>query len=228
MKILFGSVAVDGRGKLGGHVYSKNRAGSYVRTKVTPVNPQTSDQTGVRNNFTSISQAWRGLSDVQRAAWNGAVENFKTTNVFGSLKTPSGAQLYMRLNRNLHTAGQAAISTPPAPSSTTALTSISATADVSSNQFDVDFAPSPVPAGYTLVIQATAQVSPGITFLKNRFRVIATVAAAGTTPADIFTEYTTKFGALVAGNKVGVRGWLVHNTTGLKSLALSTEVIITA
>jgi len=36
MKTLFGAIVVDGRGKLGGHVASKNRHGSYFRTKVSP------------------------------------------------------------------------------------------------------------------------------------------------------------------------------------------------
>lgn len=228
MKALFGSLLVDGRGKLGGHVYSKNRGGSYVRTKVTPVNPQTAAQNDVRTNFTSISQAWRALTAIQQAAWNAAVDNFKTTNVFGSLKTPSGAQLYMRLNRHLHTIGIASISTPPAPSTTTAPTSVSVTTSVAGNQFDVAFAATPVPAGYKLVIRATNLQSPGITFMKNRYRVIKVIDAAGASPADIYTEYTTKFGALVAGQKVGVGIALYSKTTGLRSLEITQESIIAA
>ena len=44
MKAKFGSFIVDGRGKVNGHVISKNRAGSYIRTKVTPVNPRSTAQ----------------------------------------------------------------------------------------------------------------------------------------------------------------------------------------
>ena len=40
-KIKFGMMMTDASGKLGGQVFSKNRGGSYVRTKVTPTNPQT-------------------------------------------------------------------------------------------------------------------------------------------------------------------------------------------
>src|SRR3546814_3353017 len=50
-KVKFGALMTDARGKLGGHVFSKNRAGSYLRTKVTPVNQQTSYQTSVRALF---------------------------------------------------------------------------------------------------------------------------------------------------------------------------------
>jgi hypothetical protein len=53
-KIKFGMMMTDARGKLGGHVFSKNRSGAYVRTKVTPVNGQTTAQTGVRAIFGAI------------------------------------------------------------------------------------------------------------------------------------------------------------------------------
>ncbi len=228
MKALFGSLLVDGRGKLGGHVYSKNRGGSYVRTKVTPVNPQSSAQSDVRTNFTSISQAWRGLTEAQRAAWDSAVDNFKTTNVFGSLKTPSGAQLYMRLNRNLHTAQVAGISAPPAPSTTTAVTLITPAAAAGAATFTVAFAPTPVPAGYVLVVFATAQQSPGKVFLKNQFRVLEVFAAAQATPADIKAAYVARFGALVAGNAIGVGMVLINTATGLKSLMLAKRIIVAA
>jgi len=47
MKMKFGAIVVDGRGKIGGHVASKNRGGAYLRTKVTPSNPQTGYQAAV-------------------------------------------------------------------------------------------------------------------------------------------------------------------------------------
>lgn len=228
MKALFGSLLVDGRGKLGGHVYSKNRGGSYVRTKVTPVNPQSAAQSGVRNNFTSIAQSWRALTPAQIAAWNSAVENFKTTNVFGSLKTPSGMNLYMRLNRNLHTISAASISDPPAPSTTTGVLTNVPAAAAGANTFTVTFTPTPVPAGYKMVIMATAQQSPGKTFLKNQFRVLQVVAAAGASPTNIDAAYVARFGALVVGNKIGVGVYFVNSLTGLKSLMLTAEIIVAA
>jgi len=87
MKIKFGALVVDGRGKIGGHVASKNRGGAYLRTKVTPVNPQTSFQNAVRNRLTAFAQAWRGLAASQRAAWNSSVSDFSKTDIFGDIKT---------------------------------------------------------------------------------------------------------------------------------------------
>lgn len=228
MKVLWGSLAVDGSGKLGGHVYAKNRGGNYVRTKSTPINPQTASQSDVRTSFTSISQAWRALTAAQQVAWNTAVANFKTTDVFGSLRTPSGSNLFMRLNRNLHTIAVAVISDPPAPSTTLSPTTITPAAAAGAATFTVAFTPTPIPAGYKMVIRATAQQSPGKTFLKNAYRVVQVVAAAGTSPTNFEAAYVAKFGALVAGNKIGVSIAFYSSTTGLKSLNLSTEIIVAA
>ena len=52
-KIKFGMMMTDASGKLGGQVFSKNRGGSYVRTKSTPVNRQSSAQMNVRGIFVS-------------------------------------------------------------------------------------------------------------------------------------------------------------------------------
>ena len=53
-KIKFGMMMTDARGKLGGQVFSKNKGGAYVRTKVTPSNPQTIAQTTRRALFAAI------------------------------------------------------------------------------------------------------------------------------------------------------------------------------
>lgn len=58
MKIKYGAGIVDGSGKLNGWVASKNRGGSYMRTKVTPLNPSTSAQQNARGILGSLSTQW--------------------------------------------------------------------------------------------------------------------------------------------------------------------------
>ena len=115
MKMKWGALVVDGRGKIGGQVASKNRSGAYLRTKVTTVNPRSTSQISVRNRLAGLSQGWRGLSAANRAAWNGAVADFAKTNIFGDLVNPTGFNLYQRLNNNLLRIGESALSTPPHP-----------------------------------------------------------------------------------------------------------------
>lgn len=215
MKAKFGSIVVDGRGKLGGHVYSKNRGGAYVRTKVTPVNPQTSAQLAVRGNFTILSQGWRSLSEADRTAWNGAVENFQRTDIFGDIKKPSGINLYMRLNQNLLNAGGTIISTPPAPGTTPSAVTFSAAPDSSPQAFSLVFAPTPVDAAQAYVVECTPSLSPGKSFIKNQYRVVSVLAPAATSPANILAAYQAKFGNLTGGQIVGVRVKAIDLTTGV-------------
>jgi len=65
--IMFG----DGRGTLGGAVYSRNRYGPYIRTWCKPVNPSSSRQQTVRGLFQALAEIWNGtLTDAERTAWN--------------------------------------------------------------------------------------------------------------------------------------------------------------
>lgn len=226
MKAKFGSIVVDGRGKLGGHVYSKNRGGSYVRTKVTPVNPQSVAQMEVRAFFTQLSQGWRELTANQRAAWNGAVENFQRTDIFGDLKKPSGINLYVRLNQNILNAGGAVISDPPAPGVTPDTVVFTTAPDSAPQTFALAFAPTPVPADTAYVVEATANLSPGKSFLKNQYRIISVLAAAAATPANILAAYQAKFGNLVGAQKVGVRVTAVNLLTGIKGAAYEVTSIV--
>jgi len=228
MKAKFGAIVVDGRGKLGGHVFSKNRGGSYMRTKVTPANGQTNAQQARRAALTEFAQAFRALTAAQITAWNNAVESFKSTNIFGDVKNPSGLGLFIKLNTTLDLAGQASITSPPLPTAVTALSSLGGTADTSDQSFVITFAPDPVPAGHRLMIEAGKQFSPGVSSFKGKTRFVQSFAAAQASPADIAAAYIAKYGALVTGQKIPVRAYLVSTTTGLRGTPLNAVITVQA
>lgn len=92
-KIKWGAIVVDGRGKLGGHVFTKTKSGATMRTKVTPVNPQTAAQASARSRLGGNSQAWAGLTEDQRSSWNALASETSKTNIFGDQYFPSGKKL---------------------------------------------------------------------------------------------------------------------------------------
>src|SRR5437867_2761155 len=114
-KLLFTAVVADMRNKLNGTVFSKNRYGAYARTKVTPVNPQSTAQQNQRNTLSTNSAAWRGLTEAQRQSWIDGAINFPTTDIFGNSKILSGQALYVKFNNNLASIGVAPIDTAPTP-----------------------------------------------------------------------------------------------------------------
>lgn len=65
-------------GKLGGSVFSRNKAGYYVRRWANPTNPQTTGQMRARATLASVASAWHSLTDADKGAWNSyAVTDFK-------------------------------------------------------------------------------------------------------------------------------------------------------
>lgn len=214
MKIKFGSAIVDGRGKIGGHVASKNRAGAYLRTKVTPVNPNTSYQAGVRALLSSLAIGWRSLGASAVLAWNGAVSNYKKTDIFGDIKNPTGFNLYQRLNNNLDQIGVAHITTPPLPAAVAQITT-GVLAAAHGGAITVTFTTDPVFTADTMVVDATTSLSAGKSFVKSEFRRIGSYTAVAAHILDLATKYNAKFGAVgAAGTKVFVRLKMINKTTG--------------
>jgi hypothetical protein len=224
-KIKFGMMMTDASGKLGGQVFSKNRGGSYVRTKVTPTNPQTTAQMTVRGIFASISSAWSSLTEANRLSFNNLVGDYGTTDIFGDLHNPSGKALFQRLNQNLEISEQAQITTCVPPSAVPFANLISVTGDVSNAAIDV--VTSGDTTGSKVVIWATPSLSQGTTFVKNKLRQIAVVAGADPQEADVWNEYVAKFGDPVAGANIyfGVR---VINANGQASPLETVKALIQA
>ena len=228
MKVKFGALIVDGRGKVGGHVMSKNRAGAYMRTKVTPVNPRTSFQVIARQRLSTLSAAWASLGDPNRLAWNNAVDLWKSTNIFGDIKHPSGFNLFQRLNNNLAQIGVAQINTPPLPAAIGAWPTFSFIPD-NTGTMVVTFAPTPVPAGFAVLINGTAPCSPGIKNANARFRRITSLAAAVATGVDIQVAYQAKFGAIAPiGDRVFLRAKYINIATGQTGGNVEATAIIIA
>lgn len=201
-KIKFGMMMTDASGKLGGQVFSKNRGGSYVRTKVTPTNPQTSAQSTIRGIFASISSRWSSLTDAQRNTFNGFVQAYARTDIFGDLRNPSGKSLFQRLNQNLENSGQAQIDVCTSPVEVPFANLSSAVAVISSTAFEVDYAGDLT--GQKVVVWATPQMSQGTKFVKNQLRQLKVFSGANAGTVDVWASYVQKFGVPVLGGNISI------------------------
>lgn len=224
-KIKFGMMMTDASGKLGGQVFSKNAGGSYVRTKVVPSNPQTTAQMNVRSIFAGITSGWSALLEIQRQSFRNAVDQFKTTDVFGDLKAPTGKALYQRLNQNLSLVGQPLLQTAPQPAEIEIPVNVFATGSVAGNSFDInttgDLTNSQV------MVFATAPLSQGTKYVKNKLRLLATLPGAVDDVIDIYSQYTNKYGALVEGSNIYI-GIRTVNASGQASPMVQAKALIGA
>lgn len=208
MKIQWGMMMTDGRGKLGGQVASKNRAGAYVRTKVTPSNPQTESQSVARSILAVLSKNWSSrLTDEQRTAWveASASGEWNKTDVFGNSRKPSGFNLYVGMNSLQQVTDSDPLRIPPAKAEflvarTFTIAAIATEPGTLQGLLDIE-AGTPQ-ANTKLQVQATAPVSAGKNYVKNLFRDIVVIQSvpSGSTTLDLGSPYEEKFG-LISGNE---------------------------
>jgi hypothetical protein len=115
-------------GSQGSTTASHNRFGSYFRNRVIPVNPDTSKQQAARATIASLSQGWRALSDAQRLGWTNLGAQMARSDSQGQTYTLTGLQAYTSINRNLLTVGGSILSTAPALTAASTITSLTITA----------------------------------------------------------------------------------------------------
>lgn len=220
MKVTMGIIVSEARGKVSGNVFSKNKGGAIVRNRVTPINRRSTAQQNQRQVLASLAASWRGLSDAQRASWNSASPNFPQSDNLGQTIFLSGEQLYIRCNLNLTLTGNSLITSAPTPAdfAVIAFTSLTVTAD--DGIVSLAFTPT-VPAGYEMVVRATAPYSPGKSFVpQSAFRFIQSVAPAATSPQALTVAYALVHGAITGatGQKIAVEFFLVEQASGLAGI----------
>lgn len=228
MKAKFGAIVVDGRGKIGGHVASKNASGNYFRTKVTPANPQTPAQQKVRADMAANAKAYSVLTEAQRDSFIEAAKEVVNKNIFGDNAKLSGINLFTRLNNNLKLIGESTIASAPAPIAIDYLPIIAASVAKGTPAMSLTFANAQA-AGTHVVIRATSGLSAGKNFVKSEFRIIGTVDDITATPYDILALYVEKFGEVpAAGKKIFFESYVIDDSTGYSSQRAKFETIVSA
>ena len=97
-KIKLSGLISDIKGKANGSVFARNSGGLYYRNNPSGGGQKTNTWALAKAKLSSLSGKWRNLTADQRIAWNNAVSNYPTVNAFGEPRTPTGYELFMRLN----------------------------------------------------------------------------------------------------------------------------------
>lgn len=217
-------------GKQGSTVASHNRFGPYLRNRTIPVNPNTLAQQNARNDLSVATKAWGAQTSTIQAAWNAAAPGVTLYDRLGRAYHPTGHQYFISVNRTsyVYSGATTVVTAVPAAAAPAALVTLTPTAQHTLPAFSVAYTATPLAALTKLIIECTAQLSPGISFVpRSKFRQIVITAAAAASPADILAAYTARFGALLAGKKVFVRCTVI-TSDGQRSAPLQTSLIIAA
>ena len=214
MLIKWGSIVVDGSGKLGGHVFSKSRGGNTVRTMARATNPQTSFQQIIRSRFARLSQNWRDLTEVQRESWYNAESSFSRTNRFGDVVLLSGKNLYNSLNAQRNIIGLSALETAPMPVELkkSLVTKVDISIGLGELRIFGEFEASTM---YVLV--GSPSVSQGKQNVKNKLRIFGLGQTGGGSgqlfgSQSMYGKYVDRFGTPSLGEKIYIGLYFVSNS----------------
>lgn len=204
--VRYGAMIADASGSIGGTVFSRNRGGSYVRNRTTPLNPQTTFQSSVRSAFANLATRFATiLTDFQREAWRAYGEIVPVPNALGDDRFLTGLQHYIRSNSLLSLAGGTIVDDPPSSFTAGPTIEPTITIDAANDQFTVvdlgGYNPttSGALAGY---ISIGRPVNPGVLFYKGPFRVgfAGAISTLATLPTGVGLPFP-----VVAGQGLFVR-----------------------
>ena len=174
-------------GSTGGAVFSHNRYGAYIRSRSTPVNPQTARQTAMRNYTRNLSIRWYAvLTAAQRDGWDLYAANVGWQNKFGESVNLTGLNHYVRGNSVRLQAGLVYIDDAPTVFNLPEapylfVCSISEAAQVVSVTFDPT-EPWAVEDGGALAIYMGKPRGPARKFFNGPWRYIGLVEGNSITP----------------------------------------------
>ena len=227
MKFKPGPLVGEMSGSIGSMVMSHNRFGTYARTRVTPVNPDTPDQQSARNIFGALSAAWKLLDPPTRLAWSTYASNNPVIDKLGQAQNLTGAMTYIALNARRVMHQTAACVLPPVSPAPLAFSSITLTADIGLGGCQIAFTDDPLIAQMAMWVKACITTSASVNFVKGRFRFLMYSATAAPSPIDIQTELVAKFGTLQAGHYLHVKVYVLDVVNGQLSMPLQASSIIT-
>jgi len=208
-------------GSYQGITSSRNRYGQYVRTRATPVNPNSSFQGTVRARMSANAAAWRDLTGVQREGWATLGASMTRTDAIGQTYDLTGFQAFCSVNNNNLAAGNATVDDAPALTTPDAI--VTATITLTAAAFSIAYTPTPLDTGERLFAFISPQRSAGRSFEAD-FRLVQVGGAAGASPLSVFTAYQARFGTPVVGNKVFLS--LQRYSGGFLSGPLITSAIV--
>ena len=186
-------------GSYQGVTSSRNRYGQYLRTRATPVNPDSTFQGAVRARLSANAADWRTLTGIQKEGWQSLGSSMSRTDSLGQVYTLNGFMAFVSVNNNLAAAGASALTDAPALSTPAAIATVTIT--LTAAALSVAYTPTPLDTGERLFTYASEQRSAGRSF-EGDLRLVAVSAAAAASPANVFAAYQARFGTPVVGNRV--------------------------
>jgi hypothetical protein len=227
-KIVTGPLTATISGAVGNVVFSRGRYGPYLRNRAIPTLVQNDYTNGVRGRCILLSRAWGALDDDEKTAWRTwAVSNPRIDRVGREMVLqPSAA--FISLNARILQGGGTQIDLPPVVDGPVAILGQSLAAEAAGGTCELSWTSGAIDATEVLAIRIAVLDSPGITYYKNRLKLVTITAAAVDTPASIGADIAVRFAPLTENQIVKCEVEVWDLATGHASNRALCETVCTA
>ena len=178
---------------------SRNRFGQYFRTRAIPVNPGSTFQAATRARMSVNAIGYRALTDAQRAGWEALALLMQRTDSLGQAYVMNGFSAYCSVNNNRLAAGDAIVS--DAPALTAPQNIVTATVTLTAAAFSIAYTATPLATATRLMVYCSPQRTAGRSY-ESDYRLISVSTAALASPFVITTNYASRMGTPVVGNRI--------------------------
>ena len=211
-------------GSIAGTVSSHNRAGQYVRNRVSPVQPVgTGRRSAIRSAFSSASSGFAALTAAQQDAWTSYADGHPITDTLGQSIKLTGHQMYVSVNTALLNLHEDQTTTPPADSSVLAIVPGAVSFSISTG---ASFAWTAGDGNGFVALSFSRPLSAGRRFNKTFWQ--QQFASDDSTPMTCTTAiYAAQFGTPVAGQRIFMRLTPI-NQYGVTGVPAIVSAIVTA
>ena len=201
-------IAVDIRGSVGPAVFSKSHSGLTIRSRVKPINPNTSRQSLSRSYLATAAQAWSStISATDRANWIAAAAALPATNRVGVATTLTAGQLYCRIQA-FRQLVNLSILDDPAPAQTAAAPAL--VLSYSAGNIRINAAPTNLTTDGELALFVSGPWTTAREYPRGPWRAPVIANINSTFPLNILTSAT-------AGARYFVRARFVDALTNVMS-----------
>lgn len=173
-------------GSLGGVTGSHNFSGYYLRARVVPVNPNTSQQQTVRNAMAVLSTRWvETLTAAQRLAWEVYASAVEVKNALGDSIALTGLNHYIRSNVPRIQSALPIVDDGPTVYTLASFTDPTFALDEPNDEVDVTFTNTDDWANEddaAMLVYASRPQSPSINYFKGPYRYATKIEGDGVTP----------------------------------------------
>jgi len=225
-KFKTGGIVDDIRGVLGGIRFTRNATGKVFMAATS--RPHQQDRTWIKRaaGFATVTNAYKNtLTDANRLAWEMAARFIIVHDNIGRTHTMPGRNYFIATNTKLTTIGSALNLVPPATTSVSGVSNVTASA-TAPGTITVVITPTMLGVNEKYWIAANGPRPLGAQKVPESARLIAAEPASAL-PINLATVWLINYGPLVANTAIWIQVRVINTVTGITSPYFPARTIVT-